>query len=63
MTNTEEIAPIACTLDAGSFKQRLDWIADLNGRALQASHRDDLTLTLTLTYEPSAIDEVRHGGR
>lgn len=57
MPDTDEIAPIACTLDTGSFKERLDWVADLNRRALQASHRDDLTLTLS--YDPSAIDEVR----
>lgn len=57
MPDTDEIAPIACSLDTGSFKERLDWIADLNRRALQASHRDNLKLTLS--YDPSAIDEVR----
>lgn len=57
MPDIDDTAPIACTLDTGSFKERLDWIADLNRRALQASHRDDLRLTLT--YDPSAIDEVR----
>ena len=57
MPDTDEIAPIACTLDTASFKERLDWIADLNRRALQASHRDDLKLTLS--YDPSAIDDVQ----
>lgn len=56
-TDEDEIAPIACTLDTASFKERLGWIADLNRRALKASHRDDLKLTLS--YDPSAIDEVR----
>lgn len=57
MPDTDEIAPIACTLDTGSFKERLNWIADLNRRALRESHRDDLKLTLS--YDPSAIDDVR----
>lgn len=57
MPDTDEIAPIACTLDTGSLKERLDWIADLNRRALQTSLRNDLKLTLS--YDPSAIDEVR----
>lgn len=57
MPDNDEIAPIACTLDSESFKERLDWIADLNRRALQTSHRKDLKLTLS--YDPSAIDEVR----
>ncbi len=57
MPDTEEIAPIACTLDTGGLKQRLDWIADLNRRALHASNRDGLRLTLT--YDPSAIHDVR----
>lgn len=57
MPDTDEIAPIACTLDPGSLKKRLAWIADLNRRALQESHRDDLRLTLS--YDPSAIVDVR----
>ncbi|GBQ26510.1 hypothetical protein HLH34_10845 [Gluconacetobacter azotocaptans] len=57
MPDTDDITPIACTLDAGSLKERLAWIADLNRRALLASHRDDLRLTLT--YDPSTGDDVR----
>lgn len=49
--------PIACTLGAGNLKDRLDWIAELNARALRSSQRDDLTLVLD--YAPYAIDDVR----
>jgi hypothetical protein len=52
-----EAAPIACTLEAGSFKERLAWIADLNRRALLSSRRDDLRLELT--YAPHAVEDVR----
>lgn len=56
MTKTVETL-IACTLDAGNLKERLDWIADLNARALRGTRRDDLTLVLD--YAPDAIDDVR----
>ncbi|CCV06246.1 conserved hypothetical protein [Mesorhizobium metallidurans STM 2683] len=51
-----EAAPIACTLDAGDFKERLAWIADLNRRALLGARRDDLRLELT--YAPYALKDV-----
>jgi hypothetical protein len=54
---TTEAAPIACTLDAGDFKERLAWLADLNRRALIGSRRDDLRLELT--YAPHALEDVR----
>jgi hypothetical protein len=54
---TAEAAPIACMLDAGDFKKRIAWIADLNRRALVGSRRDDLRLELT--YAPHAIQDVR----
>jgi hypothetical protein len=54
---TAEAAPIACMLDAGDFKNRIAWIADLNRRALVGSRRDDLRLELT--YAPHAIQDVR----
>ena len=49
--------PIACTLDTGSFKERVAWIADLNARALTSSRRHGLALTLE--YRPAARDDVR----
>lgn len=52
-----EEAPIACTLDTRDFKERLDWIAHLNRRALLDARRDDLRLELT--YEPHALEDVR----
>lgn len=53
---TTPSAPIACTLDAGDFKARLAWLADLNARALQSHRRDGLTLHLR--YAAEAQDEV-----
>ncbi len=49
--------PIACTLQAGDLKARLESIAELNMSALLADHRDDLRLELT--YAGSARDLVR----
>jgi hypothetical protein len=54
---TSEPAPVACTLGAGDFRQRLAWIADLNRDALRAQRRDGLRLELT--YAPAALDRVR----
>lgn len=50
-------APIACTLDAGDFKERAAGIRDLARRSLRQASRTPLTLTLT--YGPEAADEVR----
>lgn len=49
--------PIACTLDAGNLKDRLEWIGRLNAHALLGSQRSDLTLILD--YTPDAIGDVR----
>ena len=49
--------PIACTLDAGAYADRVAWIAALNRDALRASRQRDLTLELT--YDPSAAERVR----
>jgi hypothetical protein len=49
--------PIACTLDVGDFKERAAYIRDLARRALR--HASWTPLTLTLTYEPEALEEVR----
>jgi hypothetical protein len=54
---TSEPAPVACTLGAGDFRQRLAWIADLNRDALRAQRRDGLRLELS--YAPAALDRVR----
>jgi hypothetical protein len=48
---------IACTLVAADLKERMAWIAALNGRSLRAFHRDELTLILD--YDPGAIEDVR----
>lgn len=53
---TSADTPIACTLGAADYKDRLALIADLNARALQSAVRDDLTLILT--YDRSAAGEV-----
>jgi hypothetical protein len=55
--NTSEPAPVACTLGAGDFRQRLVWITDLNRDALRTQRRDGLRLELS--YAPAALDRVR----
>jgi hypothetical protein len=57
MSEMDTAPPIACTLDAGSFKTRLAWIADLNAKALTQSRRGDLALTLE--YRREALEDVR----
>jgi hypothetical protein len=57
MREMDTAPPIACTLDAGSFKTRLAWIADLNAKALTKSRRGDLALSLE--YRPEALEDVR----
>lgn len=49
--------PIACTLSAGDYRDRIASIADLNRDALRGHHRDDLRLELA--YEPAARQRVR----
>ncbi|QIH73107.1 hypothetical protein GYM46_09195 [Brevundimonas mediterranea] len=48
--------PIACTLGAGDYQERVRWIADLNQRSLQSHRRDDLTLHID--YEAGALADV-----
>lgn len=50
-------APIACTLEAGSLKERLASIATLNAGALRAARREDLKLILD--YDRAAADDVQ----
>ena len=49
--------PIACTLSAGAFKERMSAIGELNRDALRGHERNDLTLVLT--YGPDAAGRVR----
>ncbi|MHA7882068.1 hypothetical protein [Nitratireductor rhodophyticola] len=52
-----EVAPIACTLEAGEFGKRLDWIAELNRAALHDAERKGSKLILT--YRREHVDRVR----
>lgn len=56
-SSAKEEAPVVCTLDAGDFKERTASIRDLARRSLR--HASRTPLTLTLTYLPEALDEVR----
>lgn len=50
-------APIACTLGAGAYQERLAWIAELNRSALRGARREDARLILS--YDPRAATRVR----
>lgn len=52
----EENAPIACTLGAGEFRERLAWIAALRRDALLKWTWSGLTLTLC--FAPHATERV-----
>lgn len=54
---TAGAAPIACTLEAGEFGKRLDWIAELNRAALLDAQRKGRRLILT--YRREHTDRVR----
>ena len=49
--------PIACTLQGGSYQERLAWIADLARDSLRSHSRQDLRLDLR--YAPEAAGRVR----
>jgi len=49
-----EDAPIACSLSAGAYKDRLSWIAALNRDALRSYVRRDLVLDLSYAAEARA---------
>jgi hypothetical protein len=51
------VEPIACTLRAGAYQERLDWIAELNRSALRGVHREGARLILA--YDPVAAARVR----
>jgi hypothetical protein len=50
--------PIACTLTAGNFNDRIAWIGELTRDALR-SH-EQRGLVLDLRYAPEAAERVRH---
>lgn len=50
--------PIACTLEAGDFRERAEHIRDLARRSLRHSSR--APLSLSLTYELDVLEEVRN---
>jgi hypothetical protein len=54
MSDSEET--VACTLDIGSYQQRIAWIRDLMDRALRDFRRDGARLDLT--FEAAARPEV-----
>lgn len=56
-STTQDEAVIACTLGAGDFKMRTAEMRGLARRSLR--HASRRPLSLTLTYEPEARDEVR----
>jgi hypothetical protein len=49
--------PIACTLDAGAYQERLAWVARINRSALRSIRREGARLILT--YDPQASTSVR----
>ena len=51
MISTES-EPIACTLSAGDFKDRLGWIRELSAKSLRSHRREGLVLELS--YDRSA---------
>ena len=55
MTSNES-PPIACTLAAGDFKDRVGWIRELSAKSLRSHHRDGLMLKLA--YDRCAAAEV-----
>lgn len=55
-TGPNEEKPIACTLDAGNYRERTASIRDLARRSLR--HASRTPLMLSLTYGPEALDEV-----
>jgi hypothetical protein len=50
-------SPIACTLQGGSYQERLTWIAELAREGLLGMSREDLRLELR--YAPNVASRVR----
>lgn len=55
--SNEAKRPVACTLTAGDYRERIAWIRELTREAL--IHAERHGLTLTLTYAPEAAPLVR----
>ena len=56
MTNSES-PPIACTLGAGDFTDRMGWIRELSAKSLRSHRREGLMLKLT--YDKCAASDVQ----
>ena len=56
-TASNEDEPIACTLGASDFNERVAGIRDLARRSLR--HASRTPLSLSLHYAPEAVEEVR----
>jgi hypothetical protein len=54
LTRHSEEPPIACTLDGGSYQDRIAWIAELARDGLRRHTRTDLTLELRYAPEVAA---------
>ena len=52
--NQHDEPPIACTLQGGSYQERLAWIADLARDGLRSHARQDLMLDLRYAQEVAA---------
>jgi hypothetical protein len=50
-------APIACSLSGDDFRERAVWIRQLARSSLRRADRKPLSLALT--YDPAALDDVR----
>jgi hypothetical protein len=50
-------SPIACTLQGGTYQERLAWIAELARDGLRGVNREDLRIELR--YAPDVADRVR----
>ena len=55
--NESPTEPIACTLGASAYRERLAWIAELNRSALQRVRREGARLILA--YDPRVAARVR----
>lgn len=52
--STSEETAIACTLEAGAFKERIAWIEELNRAALLTARREGRRLILVYRLEHAA---------
>lgn len=57
MTECDQEKPIACSLGAGDYRERLAWIAELNARNLRRQRRSGLRLELA--YGTAVAEDLR----